>query len=65
MGLFDNFFGKSASNKDSLDDKPPIYGDDGTTEENATVINCASMGVVNLLFPLLLYRTCQVRIKTI
>ncbi|MEX0608812.1 MAG: hypothetical protein WD016_10690 [Balneolaceae bacterium] len=49
MGLFNKFFGSSKSNKNPLDDKPPIYGGDGTTEENAAVINCASMGTANQL----------------
>lgn len=49
MGLFNKLFGKSKTNKNPLDDKPPIYGGDGTTEENAAVINCASMGTANRL----------------
>ena len=49
MALFNKFFGKSKSNKNPLDDKPPIYGGDGTTEENVAVINCASMGLANRL----------------
>lgn len=49
MGIFKKFFGKSESNKNPLDDKPPIHGGDGTTEENAAVINCASMRLANRL----------------
>jgi len=30
-------------------DKPPIYGGDGKSQENAVVINCASIGMANSL----------------
>lgn len=49
MGLFNKFFGNPGSNKNSSDDKPPIYGGDGTSEEDAAIINCASMGTANRL----------------
>lgn len=49
MGLFNKYFGKSKSNKNLLDDKPPIYGGNGTSEEEAAIINCASMGLANRL----------------
>jgi len=49
MGFFNKIFGRSKPSKKSFDDKPPIYGGDGTTEQNAVVINCASMGMANNL----------------
>lgn len=32
-----------------MDGKPPVFGGDGSTAEDAVVINCASMGMANHL----------------
>lgn len=49
MGLFNNFFSKSNQKKDPSKGKPPVYGGDGTSKENAAVVNCASMSLANRL----------------
>ena len=49
MGLFDKLFGGGKKKRNPLDDKPPIYGGDGSSVDQAVVINCASMGMANRL----------------
>jgi hypothetical protein len=51
MGLLDWLFGKTRNagaqqNEDSL---PPLYGGDGSSVEDAVVVNCASTGMANQL----------------
>lgn len=49
MGIFskiyESLFGKSG--KEKLDEKPSAFGGDGTSPEEAVVINCASMSMAN------------------
>lgn len=49
MGIFseiyESMFGKSE--KEKLDEKPPTFGGDGTSPEEAVVVNCASMSMAN------------------
>jgi hypothetical protein len=49
MGIFseiyESIFGKSEKQK--LDEKPSTFGGDGTSPEEAVVVNCASMSMAN------------------
>ena len=49
MGIFDKIFGGlfGKSKKEKLDAKPSAFGGDGTSPEEAVVVNCASMGMAN------------------
>jgi len=49
MGLLSRIFGSSTSKRNPNDDKPPLYGGDGSNSEEAVVVNCASMGMANHL----------------
>lgn len=48
MGLFSKLFG-GAKRSNPLDDKPPLYGGDGSSPTQAVVVNCASMSMANHL----------------
>lgn len=48
MSIFDKLFGTS-KNRNPLDDKPPMYGGDGSSASEAVVVNCASMSTANHL----------------
>jgi len=47
MGLFDKLFGRNKKQGHPVDGKPPAFGGDGSTAEEAVVVNCASMGMAN------------------
>lgn len=50
MGFFNKLFGgKDEARTDPLGGKPPMYGGDGSSPEQAVVVNCASMGTANHL----------------
>lgn len=43
--VYESLFGKSE--KEKLAEKPSVFGGDGTSPEEAAVVNCASMGMDN------------------
>lgn len=50
MSFFSRLFEKTRGKaRETLDDLPPVYGGDGSTPNNAVVINCASTGMANHL----------------
>lgn len=48
MGLFSKFFG-GTKRTNPLDDKPDLYGGDGSSPAQAVVVNCAHMSMANHL----------------
>lgn len=48
MGLFSKLFGTN-NHRNPMDDKPPLYGGDGSSNAQAAVVNCASMSMANHL----------------
>lgn len=48
MGILDRIFGKKPKAR-KADDAPPMYGGDGSSAIEATVVNCASMSLANHL----------------
>jgi len=48
MGIFSRLFGNRLKPKDK-DDAPPIYGGNGSSPDDAAVVNCASMSIAHHL----------------
>ncbi|KAB7619455.1 hypothetical protein [Alkalilimnicola sp. S0819] len=55
MGIISRLFGR---NSNSLDDKPPIYGGDGLSDQSPAIINCASMGMAHALIDRFIAERC-------
>lgn len=47
MSIISRLFG--SKRKNNHDDKPPIYGGDGLSDNSPAIVNCASMGMAQLI----------------
>ncbi len=47
MSIISRLFG--SKRKNNHDDKPPIYGGDGLSDNSPAIVNCASMGMAKAL----------------
>ena len=54
MSIFSKLFG----NKNKNDDKPPIYGGDGLSDNSPAIVNCAGMGMAQALIDSFISEKC-------
>lgn len=56
MSIFSKLFG--SKKKSDYDDKPPIYGGDGLSDDSPAIVNCASMGMAQALIDSFISEKC-------